>query len=299
MVYRTFDELIKVCQTKQKKRTMAVVCADSEHTLEAVVAARKAQIANSILIGSEEGIKQKLQAMNCEEEFPIIDVADPEGAVMQAVELVQQGKADAIFKGMVETATLMRAIVRKENGLLPAGNVMSHITMLEIPNYHKLVVLTDGALMTYPSLEQKRRIIENAVGYLRDAGFEKPKVAVLAAVEKLNPKMPETVDADELKKMYLAGDLKDCIIEGPISYDLAMKPGAAEEKSYESPVAGDTDVLVVPNITVGNVLLKSLTCSAKAKGAGLVLGAKVPVILTSRSTGTDGKLRSVALACAL
>ena len=171
--------------------------------------------------------------------------------------------------------------------------------MLEIPNYHKLVVLTDGALMMYPSLEQKRRIIENAVGYLRDAGFEKPKVAVLAAVEKLNPKMPETVDADQLKKMNLADDLKDCIIEGPISYDLAMKPGAAEEKSYESLVAGDTDVLLVPNITVGNVLLKSLTCSAKAKGAGLVLGAKVPVILTSRSTGTDGKLRSVALACAL
>ena len=299
MPIASFEELNALCLRQQKEHTLAVVCADSEHTLDAAVAAWKAKLARPVLIGSESGIRRKLAAMQFEEELPIIDINEPERAVMQAIELVRNGEADAIFKGMLETATLMRAIVRKENGMVIPGRVMSHVTMLEIPGYHKLVGVTDGALLTYPSLEQKKALIENAVEYLRGIGCEEPKVAVLAAVEKLNPKMPATVDADALRQMNESGELAGCLLAGPISYDIAMKPGAAAEKGYSHPVAGDPDLLVVPNIDVGNVLLKSLTCSARAKGAGLVLGARVPVILTSRSTGTAGKLRSIALASAL
>ena len=166
---------------------------------------------------------------------------------------------------------------------------------MESPYYHKLFAVTDVGLMMYPSLEQKKIIIENAVGIFNALGETLPKVGVLAAVEKVNPKMPETVDAAKLKEMNMDGTLSGCIVEGPISYDLCMDCEAAAIKEYTSPVAGDPDILLVPNIVSGNLVAKCLTCSGAAKTCGIVSGAKVPIILTSRSAPAEDKYRSIVL----
>ncbi len=175
---------------------------------------------------------------------------------------------------------------------------MSHVVFNEIPNYHKLLVLTDGGMMMYPDLDKKKQICENAVDTLRTLGYKMPKVAALAAVETVNPKMQETVDADALKRMNLENEITDCIIEGPISYDLTMSKASAEIKGFESPVTGDADIVLVPNITVGNVLGKSLIYSAGAKMAGFIVGAKVPIVLTSRGSSSEEKYLSLVLSAA-
>lgn len=210
---------------------------------------------------------------------------------------IHEGGADFLMKGKIQTADLLSAVVNKEEGLR-TGKVMSHVVFNEIPNYHKLLVLTDGGMMMYPDLNKKKEICENAVGTLRTLGYDKPKVAVLAAVEKVNPKMPETVDADALKTMNKSGELADCIVEGPISYDLTMSKESAAIKGFESPVTGDADIVLVPNITVGNVLGKSLIYSAGAKMAGFIVGAKVPIVLTSRGSTSEEKYLSLVLSAA-
>jgi phosphate butyryltransferase len=215
-------------------------------------------------------------------------------AAEKAVALVNENKADFIMKGKIQTADLLRAVVNKEKGLR-TGRVMSHFVFDEVPSYHKLIVTTDGGMMTYPDLNQKKQIIENAVDVLRAMGYDKPKVAVLAAVEKVNPKMPESVDADMLKKMNQEGKIKNCIVEGPISYDLAISKKCAEIKGFKSPVAGDADILIVPNITAGNILGKCLICSAEGKMAGFIVGAKVPIGLTSRGSSAEEKYLSLVL----
>lgn len=198
------------------------------------------------------------------------------------------------MKGKIQTADLLRAVVNKENGLR-TGKVMSHIVIHEIPTYHKLLAVTDGGMMMYPNLDEKKQIIENAVSTFLALGYENPKVAVLAAVETVNPKMQESVDADMLKKMNIKGEIKNCIVEGPISYDLTMSKESASIKGFVSPVTGEADIIVVPNITVGNILGKSLVYSAGAKMAGFIVGAKVPIVLTSRGSTSEEKYLSLAL----
>jgi phosphate butyryltransferase len=215
-------------------------------------------------------------------------------AAEKAVELVRDGKVDFIMKGKIQTADLLRAVVDKEKGLR-TGKVISHMAFNEIPTYHKLIAISDGGMMMYPDLQQKKGIIENGVETLRSMGIENPKVAVVTAVENVNPKMPETVDAAELKKMNEMGEIKNCIVEGPISYDLIMDPESAVIKGYESPVAGDADLIIVSNITVGNILGKSLVYSAGSKMAGFIVGAKVPIVLTSRGATSEGKYLSLVL----
>lgn len=199
------------------------------------------------------------------------------------------------MKGKLETGQFMKAIVKKENGLL-AGGLLSLVGLYEHSNYHKLLAVTDQGLNTYPDLNGKKNIVINAVKLMRSLGVDEPKVAVLAAVEKVNPKMPESVDGAELKKMNQEGEITNCIVEGPISFDLAIKQGAAAIKGYESPVAGDADILVVPDIAAGNILVKCMTDYAGAMTAGTILGAKVPVIVTSRSAEASDKYYSIALA---
>jgi phosphate butyryltransferase len=175
---------------------------------------------------------------------------------------------------------------------------MSHVSIQEVPSYHKLLITTDGGMMMYPDLEQKKKIIENAVEVLHSLGYENPKVAVLAAVETVNPKMPESVDAGKLKEMNQNGEITGCIVEGPISYDIAMNKESGEIKGFVSPVAGDPDILIVPNITCGNILGKCLVYSAGAKMAGFIVGAKVPIVLTSRGSSSEEKYLSLVLSAA-
>ena len=295
MEYKSFDDLIKKVQNLDSMKKVAVVSAQDEHTLEAVFKAKKDNIVEPILIGNNKKIIEILSRLHESVlEESIINVESDSEAAEKAVELINENKADFIMKGKIQTADLLRAVVNKENGLR-TGKVMSHIVIHEIPTYHKLLAVTDGGMMMYPSLDEKKQILENAVSTFLALGYENPKVAVLAAVETVNPKMQESVDADMLKKLNIKGEIKNCIVEGPISYDLTMSKESASIKGFVSPVTGEADIIVVPNITVGNILGKSLVYSAGAKMAGFIVGAKVPIVLTSRGSTSEEKYLSLAL----
>lgn len=298
MAFRNFKELIEKIQNDKSKKRVVVVAAHDEHTLEAVFKAKKDGIVEPILIGDKVKIKEMLVHLDESiDDNAIINVDSDVAAAMKAVELIRDNKADFIMKGKIQTADLLRAVVNKEKGLR-TGSVMSHVAIFEVPTYHKLLAVTDGGMMMYPNLNDKKQIIENAVDAFIAMGYEKPKVAVLTAVEGVNPKMPETVEADMLKKMSTCGEIKNCIIEGPISYDLVMSKESAKIKGFDSPVTEDTDILVVPNITTGNILGKSLIFSAGAKMAGFIVGAKVPIVLTSRGATAEEKYLSLVLSAA-
>lgn len=299
MEIKNFDQLIKMVSESKSKKKVAVVAAEDEHTLEAVFRAKDDNLVDPILIGDKEKITEILE----KNEFTIdaesiVDIKDEKDAAYKAVEMINESTADFIMKGRIQTADLLKAVVDKEKGIR-TGKLMTHFAILEVPTYHKLLVITDGGMVMYPTLEQKKAIVENAVDFLLALGYEKPKVGVLAAVEKVNPKMEESVDASELKIMAERGEIKNCIIEGPISYDLAMNKESAKIKGYDSPVVGDVDILVTPNISAGNILAKSLIYSGKAKMAGVILGAKVPIVLTSRGSSSEEKYLSIALSAAV
>ena len=201
------------------------------------------------------------------------------------------------MKGKLDTSVILKAVVNKENGL-GQGRTMSHFTMFEVPTYHKIMVPVDGGMVTYPTLEQKKDIINNTVETLVSMGYTCPKVGVLACVEKLNPKMPETVEANELKEMNKRGEIKNCIVEGPISYDCAVSKEIADFKGFDSPVAGDVDILVAPNIHAGNIMGKMLACTCNARMAGFIVGAKCPIVLTSRGSSAQEKYLSIVVSAA-
>ncbi|NLL46180.1 MAG: phosphate butyryltransferase [Clostridiales bacterium] len=298
MAFRNFDELIAAVKKAPGVKRVAVAAAADEHTLEAVFRASREGLVSPLLVGEMSEIKAVLEKLG--ETVPeenIFDVSGLPEAAAKAVELVREGKADVLMKGKLDTSVLLKAVVNKETGL-GKGGLMSHFGMFEIPGYKKLVASVDGGMVTYPTLEQKKAIIENTVGALRAMGYDCPKVGVLACVEKLNPNMPETVEGDALKKMNQAGEIKNCIVEGPISYDCALDAEIAELKGFKSPVAGDCDVIVAPNIHAGNILGKALTVTCKARMAGVVVGAKCPIILTSRGSTSDEKYLSIVMGAA-
>ncbi len=298
MEFSSFDEMISAVKARRNKKMCAVVAAETEHTLEAVLEAYKDGIIEPVLIGDEHMIKEYLEKMaGSAGTMTVISTSSHEEAAQKAVDLVHAGKADCLMKGCLETATLMHAVINDKR--MRTGKIMSGMMTLEIPTYHKLLSGTDGGITLYPDLNQKRMIIENAVEALRALAVSCPKVAVMAALEMVNRKMPETVDAAKLKEMNQKGKIKDCIVEGPISYDLAVSKEAAQLKGYESPVAGDADLLVWPDITSGNLATKALMYSARAKSGGCILGAKVPIIVASRSAKTEEKFLSIVIANAI
>lgn len=290
-----FQELIDKVKALAMPRTLGVVAAEDEHSIEAAIEAQKMGLVNPVFIGDKKKILSILENINVENEYEIIDVKDPEQAPYIAVKLVHEGKLNALMKGKIDTNSLLRAVVNKENGLA-TGRLMTHIVLNEIPTYHKLLLTTDGGMVTYPDLDMKKKIIQNAVELMSQLGYSNPKVGCLAAVEKMNPKFSETVDAHALKEMNKKGEITGCIVEGPISFDLAYSKEVARLKNYDSPVAGDADILLSPNITVGNILGKSLVVAAKGRMAGIIYGAKVPIILTSRGSSTDEKVLSISFA---
>lgn len=288
----SFQEVLSKVQGSQNRKKCGVVAAD-DHAIEAALEAEEKGLADPVFIGDEAAIQKVLKDKGGD--YEIIPAGSLEEAAALAVAGVREGKLDFLIKGHIDTKILLKAVVNKETGL-GTGKLMTHVGFFEIPNYHKLFACTDGGMVTYPDVEQKQGIIENAVETFHKLGYEEPKVAVLTAVEKENPKMPETVDAAELKRRNQAGDLKGCIVEGPISYDLAFSKEAADIKGFESPVPGDVDILVVPTITTGNILGKAMIYSAGGEMAGLIIGAKCPIILTSRASSPEEKLYSVAMA---
>jgi len=298
MVYKNFDELIDKVKATPAQKRMAVAQAGEEHTLQAVLHARKEGIIKPVLVGSKDDIKRILKELG--EEVPeedIYEASDNTDAAEKAVALVREGKADFLMKGYLDTKDILKAVVNKEKGL-GKGGVMSHFTMFDIPGYHKILVPVDGGMVTYPTLEQKKAIIENTVDTLISMGYDCPKVGVLACVEKVNPKMPETVEAAELARMNKEGEIKNCIVEGPISYDCAVDAEIAKLKGYGGQIAGDVDVLIAPNIHAGNIMGKMLTCTCKARLAGFIVGAKCPIVLTSRGSSAEEKFLSIVVSAA-
>lgn len=295
MVIKNFDQLLERLRGQASVRRVALVAAEDSQALEALIHAYKEGLVEPVLIGDKKKIKYLLSELGSTASFEILDEGEPDQAARWAVELAREGKVDFLMKGAIETSGLLKAVVDKERGL-GQGRLMSHFVMIEIPSYHKLFVTTDGGMVLYPSLEEKKEILLNSLDTLKAMGYKEPKVAVLAAVEKVNPKMPETVDAKALKDMYLSGEIEGCVIEGPISYDLAMNRQSSLIKGYSSPVAGDPDILLVPNIAVGNIMSKALIYSAGGKMAGIIVGAKVPIVLTSRGSSAEEKFLSLALA---
>ncbi len=296
MELTSFSQIITSARDLTEKASMVVAAAEDEHTLEAAIHARKEGMVSLLLTGSKEKILAILAKMG--ESVPedcIYDTSDLVESAEKAVALVREGKANFILKGKIDTKYLMKTVVNKENGL-GKGDVMSHFTIFEVPGCRKLVCPVDGGMVPYPTLEQKKAIIENTVRVYHALGCECPKVGVLSCVEKLNPKMPETVEADELKQMYLRGEISGCIVEGPISYDCAMSKEIADFKGYESPCAGDCDILVAPNIHAGNIMGKMLTVTMGAKMAGFIVGAKCPIAMVSRGASPEEKYLSIVFA---
>lgn len=296
MAIVSFDEILRSAGKLPSRAVMAVAAAGDLHTLEAALAARRAGISEPVPVGSRDEIRRCLDTLG--EDLPedsIVDAADPAEAAAKAVALVRDGRASFLLKGGLDTSVLLKAVVDREKGL-SRGRLMSHFTIFEIPGYHKLLAPVDGGMVTYPTLEQKKQIIENTVEMFHALGYECPKVGVLACVEKINPKMPETVEADALKQMNVRGEIKGCLVEGPISYDCAVSKEIADYKGFESPCAGDCDIMLAPNIHAGNIMGKMLTVTCGAKMAGFIVGAACPIAMTSRGSSAEEKFDSIVLA---
>ena len=292
---KNFDDLIKKLSEVEKKK-VAVAVAQDDEVLMAVQAAKERQIADSILVGDEDlitPIAEKI-GMNISD-YEIVDVKDNIEAARTAVKLVHDGKADMYMKGLIDTKDFLRSVLDKEVGLR-TGRPLSHVCVFEIEGVDHLLFLTDVAFVPYPTLEDKANIIRNTVEICEACGVENPKVAPLAAVEVVNPKMPETVEADELKNMNERGEIERCIVDGPLSMDLATCPEAARHKGATGrKIVGDADVLLFPDIHAGNILYKGLVHFSKSINGNLITGTAAPVILTSRSDSFEVKVNSLAL----
>lgn len=297
MTFKSIDEIINNARKSTELKRIVVAGADESHTLEAVSIAKKEKIVSAILVGDSNKIKTILGDLGESYlDYEIIDCKDNHADI--AIQLIREKKADVLMKGNVQTSTLIKSVLNKDNGIMK-GELLSHILFVQAPTYHKIFAVTDSAIVPNPDFGQKVAILENAVDAMTSIGYEIPKVAALTAVEVVNPKMQETVDADKIKKLNQEGIIRNCIVEGPISMDLAFDREAGEIKGFSSPVVGDPDILLMPNLLSGNIAVKTMRLFGKSVVAGLVVGAKVPVVLTSRSTSAASKYMSIALGASI
>ncbi|HLR33930.1 MAG TPA: bifunctional enoyl-CoA hydratase/phosphate acetyltransferase [Tissierellales bacterium] len=279
-----------------EKIRLVVVGSHDEEVLEAVGEASKLNIVEPILIGRKEEIEKIVREKNIIiKDWKIIDEDNLAEAAKIGVKLVGNNEADFIMKGIVDTGTLLKEVLNKEYGLR-TDSLLSHVMIYEMPNYHKLIYLTDGGMNLNPNTEQKEKIIQNSVRVAKALGKEEVKIGCLAAKEKVDPKMVATTDALKLKEKSEGGYFGEkVIVDGPMALDLAVSKDAAKIKNYTSLVAGDADILLVPNIEMGNGIGKSITYFAEGKSAGIIMGAKVPIVLVSRADTHESKLYSIAL----
>lgn len=290
---KSFQQIIEIA--KGKNATIALAGAEDLESLKAIKNALNLGI-NAILVGNKEVIQEHLKSLQID--LPIVDSENEVKSSEIAVKLISEGKANILMKGLVKTATLLKAVLNKEWGLR-TGNLLSHVAILETPGLDRLIFVTDGGMIIKPDLNQKIGIIQNAVNLAHDLGYERPNVALIAAVEVVNPDMPETMEAAIISKMADRKQIKGCNIDGPLGLDNALNLMAAKIKNVESNVAGKADILVVPDIHSGNFLGKSAVYLANGKIAGLVVGAKVPIIIVSRADSSESKINSIALAAAI
>jgi phosphate butyryltransferase len=297
---KKFSDLHEIVKKKKQLKRLVLAVAQDDHSLEAVSAATDKNYIEPILVGDADQIKEIADKKKIDlKKFNIINEPNITEAVAKSVKLVHYGEADILMKGHVGTAVLLKGVLNKEWGLRK-NEVVSHIALFEIEAYHhKILALTDVAMNIAPDLNTKVGIINNSVEFLTKLGVEKPKVAVLGAVELVNEMMPATMDAALLSKMADRGQIKNCIIDGPLAFDNAISAESAKHKGIVSNVAGDADLLLLPDIEAGNVLYKSFVFFANAKTAANIVGASAPIVLTSRSDSEESKLDSIVLAAAV
>ena len=281
---------------KRPPRIIAAA-AEEEAVLAALAAAEKTGLAQPVLLGERNKIGEIAEKTGINiAGWKLIEENNPAAAAVRAVELIRDGEAELIMKGLVPSAVFLKAVLRREYGL-NRGNLVSHGAVIENQNYHKLLIITDCALNIAPNLAEKAAILRNAVDLAHGLGIALPKAAVLAALETVNAeRMPCTADAAIMTQMQKRGQISGCIADGPLALDTAVNASSAKTKNIESPVAGDADILLVPDIEAGNILYKSLTCLCGAKIAGILLGTRTPVIMTSRADSVQTKTASIALA---
>ena len=293
---RNFDELIHKVKNG-KPQTLSVAVAQDEDVLLSVWNAKKnGIIKNAFLVGNEAEIRAIADEINMPlDDFEIVNEEDKAEACAYAVRLVREGKASLPMKGFVDTSVVLKALLNKEYGLR-TGKLICHVGLMRVEGFDRMFLVSDSAMNIAPTVEQKADIIRACTEIAHALDNPEPKVAVLCAVEKVNPKMPATVDAEELTKMNEAGEITGCIVKGPLQMDNAVSPEAAKHKGIDHPVAGYADVLIAPDIEAGNILNKSMEYFARCEKAGCIMGAAKPMVLTSRASSDESKMNSIALA---
>jgi phosphate acetyltransferase len=290
-----YERLLARCEGLAPVPTAVAHPCESTALTGAVEAAGRGLI-TPLLVGPAAKIAETAAVAHVDiDGLEIVDVPHSHAAAKKAVDLIREGKAEILMKGSLHTDELMSAIVSREGGLR-TGRRISHVFIMDVPTYHKVLIVTDAAINIAPALEDKVDIVQNAIDLAMSLGLEKPKVAILCAVETVNSKMPATLDAAALCKMAERGQITGGILDGPLAFDNAINKQAAETKGIKSPVAGDPDILLAPDLEAGNILAKQLSFLANADSAGMVLGAKVPVILTSRADSVRARIASCAVA---
>lgn len=295
-MFKKLSDLERLISKNKIVKTLALAVSQDQYSLNAIHKAYKAGIINPVLIGDESLTRDIIKEKGYDFEGAVfIDESDHQKCVEVAVKMVHNNDAHILMKGKVATPELLKGVLNKEWGLR-TGTLLSHFALFEVNTYHKLIAITDVAMNIAPNLKDKIAIVNNSVSYLNKMGIAKPKVAVLGAIEMVNESMQATLDAALLSKMNQRDQIKNCIIDGPLAFDNAVSFESAKNKNIKSAVAGDTDLLLMPDIEVGNVLYKTLVFFAKAKVASIVLGAKTPIVLTSRSDSEESKYHSILLA---
>ena len=289
----TFDKLLENLKKDAKMKKMAIAGADIPETLETSRLAKDMNIGDSILIGNEEKIRKIAKEKNIDiSDFQIVNLNDPTEISRYAVKLVHDGEAEMYVKGSLETRDVLKAVLDKEIGL-KTDDLISLVGVFEIEG--KMMYLTDPSVIPYPTLEQKVQLIKNAVKFAASTGLYNPKVAAVAAIGITNPRMPETLEAEELMEMNKRGEIKDCIVDGPLSLDLAISPESAKIKNSKRRVNGDADIILFPDVHAANIAYKILTHLSDAKSGNIIIGTRQPVILSSRSDTVQVKLNSIIL----
>lgn len=292
----SYAEILAAVQANKRRKSISIAMADDPSVLEAIKVIDEKGLAHAILVGDPNRIKAIAEEVGYSvEDEMIVPAVDEREIAFRAVEQIRSGKADILMKGHISTPILMKAVLDRNTGLR-TGSILSHVAVAEIPTYPKMLITGDGGITITPDLEAKKAILNNMVAVCRKLQIQQPKICALGPIEKVNPKIQETVHAAELQRCAEAGEFGYIILEGPMAMDVALSADAARKKGIASRIAGDTDVILVPNITSGNAIIKLLMYLANAKVGGLVVGAKVPVILLSRSDKPEEKFNSMILA---
>lgn len=295
---KALSQLVDILRSRGVRKKIAVVCPNDPHTEYVILRSLREEIAEYALVADRANIGMALHIRSASPDFVrVYEASTPDEAASMAVQLVRTGEADVLMKGLINTDNLLRAVLNKERGLLPAGGILSHVSVAQIPLYHKLLVFSDAAVIPRPTLEQFRAMIASDVALCRKLGNEQPRVALVHCSEKVNEKFPHTLDYVRLKEEAALGAFGEVFIDGPMDAKTACDMHSGEIKGLSSPVVGNADILIFPNIEAGNTFYKTLSLFGDANMAGMLTGTTAPVIVPSRADSGNSKFYSLVLAC--